>query len=53
MIGNKHTFLGTNIEIKDKIIQDDMVEQLEEQITGFGEDVSMSASTAPTKNVLK
>ena len=30
VIGNKHTLLGINIEIKESIIQVDMVEQLEE-----------------------
>ena len=34
--GDKHTLLRVNIEIKDKIVQFDMVEQLGECITMFG-----------------
>ena len=40
MRGNKHTLLGINIEIKDSPIQVDIVNQLDECIEMFDEDIS-------------
>ena len=46
---NKLAFLGMNIDIKDNIIQVDMLEQLEECISIFGEDASTSVLSSETK----
>ena len=51
MRGNKHTFLGMNIEIKYNTIQIDKVEQLEECIEFFGEDVTTSITSPATKKL--
>ena len=40
MRGNKHTLLEINIEIKDSPIQVDIVNQLDECIEMFDEDIS-------------
>ena len=40
MRGNKHTLLGIKIEIKDSPIQVDIVNQLDECIEMFDEDIS-------------
>ena len=53
VIGNKHTFLEIITKIKDSTIQVNMVEQLEEGIESFGEDVSTLVTSPETKNFLK
>ena len=50
---NRHTLLGVNIEIKDKTIQDNLVEQLEECIEMFGEDISTLVTSLATNNFSK
>ena len=50
VIVNKHTFLGINIEIQDSTIQFSIVENLEECIEIFGEDVS-TLVTYPATNI--
>ena len=47
--GENHTLLAINIEIQDNIILVDILENLEDCITMFGEDVSTSASSPATK----
>ena len=51
--GNNNIFLGVNIEIKDNIIQVDMVKQLEECITIFGEDFSTTFKSPATKKLFE
>ena len=51
--GKKCSFLGMSFEIKENIIQVDIVEQLEECIAMFWEDVSLSVSFLSTKKCLK
>ena len=51
VIGIKHTLLGMNIEIKDNMIQVDIVNQLEECIEMFGEDIS-ALFTSPANKIL-
>ena len=53
MRGNNHIFLGMKIDIKDNIIQVDIIKQLEECIEIFGEDVSTSVSSPATNIFLK
>ena len=51
--GNRCTFLGMNIEIKDNIILVDMVKQLEEYTKMFGEYVNTPVSSSETKNLFE
>ena len=51
MIGNNHTFLGTNIDIKENTLKFDIVKKLEECIEMFGEDVSMSITSLATNKL--
>ena len=51
VIGNKHSFLETSIDMKDNKIQVDMVEHLEGFIGMFGEDFSTLVTSPITKKV--
>ena len=51
VIWNKHTFLGMKKYIKGNILQVDMVKQLEECISMFGEDISTSVSSPATNKL--
>ena len=53
MRGNRHTLFGTDTDIKENIIQVDMVKQLEECISMFGEDFSTSVSSPATKKLIE
>ena len=51
--GNTHTFLGMKFEIRDRIIQDDMVKQLDKCIAIFREDVRTSVSSPVTNKLFE
>ena len=51
MRGNKHAFLGINIDIKYNRIQVDMVKHLEECIGMFGEDDSTLVTSQGNKKL--
>ena len=53
VIGNKHTLLVMNIDIKGNTIQVDMDKQLEECIYIFGEDVSASVTSPKTNKIFE
>ena len=53
LIGNKHTILDMNIEVRDNIIQVDMVKKLKECKTIFVEDISTSVSSPETKKLFE
>ena len=53
MRGNKHTFLGINIEIKNNIIHINMVEHLRGCLTIFGEYFITPVSSPATKKLFE
>jgi len=51
--GNKHTYLGMNIEIKDKKVHIMMRDYLQEAIDAYGEAITTNATTPATRALME